>query len=512
MPDAGDLLLVYVSSMSKQEAPVALLDKADRIRKDVSASTEQRHKSKLGQFMTPAPTARFMASLFPNAHGICRLLDAGAGVGALTCAFLDRWVEGGFQFDGVVAEAFEIDPRLNAHLRDHLAEYAERMAFQPRVFADDFIEAAVQLSLAGRQTFTHAILNPPYKKINTGSLHRVAMSRAGLETVNLYTGFVALALDLMVQGGTLVAIIPRSFCNGPYYRPFRDWIFKRAAIKRMHLFDSRNSAFKDDKVLQENVIIVLERGGQQTTVEVSTSTDDTFSDLVITRHDFTKIVHPGDRERFIHIPTSEEVDPLDLPGLTHTIASLGLTVSTGPVVDFRMRYHTRKMPEEGTVPLLYPGHQIGYGLKWPVEDIKKFNAIVDDDESRKWLIPNGWYPVVRRFSSKEEKRRIVAGVIDPRELAGFSRIGLENHVNYIHEKKQPLSEELAKGLAVFLNTSAADASFRRFNGHTQVNAGDLKSMKYPSREVLCSLGRWVMALNSTPDQEMVDRAFEEAIR
>ncbi|MBB4954595.1 tRNA1(Val) A37 N6-methylase TrmN6 [Agrobacterium vitis] len=498
--------------MLTENATLAVLEKADRVRKDMSASTEQRHKSTLGQFMTPAPTARFMASLFPDASGACRLLDAGAGVGGLTCAFLDRWSEGGFHFESVVAEAYEIDPRLTLHLTQHLNEYSARMAFEPMVFREDFIESTVPRSISRKAIFTHAILNPPYKKINIGSQYRMDLSRAGLETVNLYSGFVALALDLMVQGGVLVAIIPRSFCNGPYYRAFRDWIFERAAIKRIHLFDSRNSAFKDDKVLQENVIIVLERGGQQGSIEISTSTDDTFSNLMITQHDFAKIVHPSDRERFIHIPTSDDLDPLDLPGLAHSIASLGLTVSTGPVVDFRMRDHTRKMPEDGTVPLLYPVHQIGYGLKWPIEDIKKFNAIVEDDISRKWLILNGWYPVIRRFSSKEERRRIVAGVIDPRELMGFARIGLENHVNYIHEKKQPLSEALAKGLAVFLNTTAADASFRRFNGHTQVNASDLKSMKYPSREVLCALGQWVMRLNETPDQDMIDRAFEEVIK
>ncbi|BCH63830.1 SAM-dependent methyltransferase [Agrobacterium vitis] len=420
--------------------------------------------------------------------------------------------EGNFLFENVIAEAYEIDPRLSGHLEQHLTEYTTQMAFEAKIFCGDFIEANVPRSIARKSTFTHAILNPPYKKISTGSQHRMDLSRAGLETVNLYTGFVALALDLMAQGGMLVAIIPRSFCNGPYYRPFRDWLFERAAIKRMHLFSSRNSAFKDDKVLQENVTIVLERGGQQGAVEVSTSTDDTFTDLLLTQHDFSKIVHPGDPERFIHIPTSDELDPLDLPGLTHSIASLGLTVSTGPVVDFRMRDHARKMPEDGAVPLLYPAHLTGYGLRWPIEDIKKFNAIVEDDDSRKWLILNGWYPVIRRFSSKEERRRIVAGVIDPRTLKGFSRIGLENHVNYIHEKKQPLSEDLAKGLAVFLNTSAADASFRRFNGHTQVNAGDLKNMKYPSREVLCALGRWVMRLGDIPDQQMIDRAFEEAIQ
>ena len=456
--------------MASTRDSIAFLAKADIVRKDVSATTKQEHKSHLGQFMTPAPTARFMAALFPRASGTCHLLDAGAGVGGLTCAFLDRWLEGGFDYDKVVTEAYEIDPRLNAHLREHLADYASRLPVEPIVSADDFIGANVQASIDRRPRFTHAILNPPYKKINTGSQHRLDLRRVGLEKVNLYTGFVALALDLLVAGGVLVAIIPRSFCNGPYYRPFRDWIFERASIRQMHLFEKRNSAFKDDKVLQENVILVLERGRPQGPVTVSTSTDDSFGDLTSTVHEFTKIVHPADRERFIHIPTSGELDPLDLPALSHTIASLELKVSTGPVVDFRMRAHTRAMPEPGTVPLLYPGHLVGYGTQWPLEGFRKPNAILEDDVSRKWLIPRGWYPVVRRFSSKEERRRIVAGVIDPRILPESELIGLENHVNFIHENKRPLSEALAKGLAVFLNTSAVEASFRRFNGHTQVKA------------------------------------------
>ena len=60
-----------------------------------------------------------------------------------------------------------------------------------------------------------------------------------------------------------MAIIPRSFCNGPYYRPFRDFILRRGALRHMHLFDSRNKAFKDDEVLQENVIVCLNAAGNR---------------------------------------------------------------------------------------------------------------------------------------------------------------------------------------------------------------------------------------------------------
>jgi adenine-specific DNA-methyltransferase len=41
-----------------------------------------------GQFMTPGAVARFMAALFSECDGPVRLLDAGAGIGSLTAAFI----------------------------------------------------------------------------------------------------------------------------------------------------------------------------------------------------------------------------------------------------------------------------------------------------------------------------------------------------------------------------------------------------------------------------------------
>ncbi|HBN7839674.1 TPA: SAM-dependent methyltransferase, partial [Pseudomonas aeruginosa] len=93
------------------------LDTADSVRREVAPRTAQKHKAEFGQFMTPSSVARFMASLFPpSTLQTCRLLDAGAGVGALSCAFLDRWVTGGFGFESVEATAYEIDEKLRGHL------------------------------------------------------------------------------------------------------------------------------------------------------------------------------------------------------------------------------------------------------------------------------------------------------------------------------------------------------------------------------------------------------------
>lgn len=496
-----------------------LLSVTESRRKAANGKLVQETKSALGQYMTPASVASFMASLFPMpVSKNIKLLDPGAGVGSLTSAFVDHFCTPNSNVC-IDLTAYEIDSVMRDYLRQNLSlceESAnrEKCNFSWELINKDFvIESSRMIASIDSlwqedvKKFSHCIMNPPYKKIQSSSRHRTSLRTAGIETVNLYSAFVALSVLLLEKKGYLVAIIPRSFCNGPYYRPFRELLLKKTAIKRIHLFDSRNKAFKDDKVLQENIIIALEKDGKQGNVLISTSTDDTFSDITISNYPFDNIVKASDRELFIHIPTSPD-DVLELSEtFSKSIYDIGLSISTGPVVDFRMKNHLRKMPEKGTVPLLYPCHFKKDALIWPVEDGKKPNAIMTNSDTQKWLYPNGFYTVVRRFSSKEEKRRIVASIVEPSLLNNAENIGLENHLNVFHANKAPLAEEIARGLAVYLNSTIVDEHFRRFSGHTQVNATDLKLMTYPSRHILLKLGKWATS-HTEPTQEMIDNKVE----
>jgi adenine-specific DNA-methyltransferase len=101
-------------------------------------------------------------------------------------------------------------------------------------------------------------------------------------------------------------------------------------------------------------------------------------------------------------------------------------------------------------------------------------------------------------------------VVDPAVFDGACMLGIENHLNLFHENKRGFSEALAHGLCVFLNTTAVDEDFRRFSGHTQVNATDLKRMKYPSRDNLIKLGQWAMQ-HGRLTQAMIDEKFANLI-
>ena len=506
---------------------IALAEAVDSYRIDASLVLDRKRRAALGQYMTPVPISRFMASLFSETHGDLRVLDPGAGVGSLTAALAERVCAEASGQRSVEFVCYEIDTVLSRYLADTVRQVEERcrqarVSVTSQLLEEDFIlehGVARQPGLfdgpGNDLGFTHAILNPPYRKIKTGSAHRKALRRAGLETSNLYTGFMFVS-----EGGEMVAIIPRSFCNGPYFKPFRRQFFAMMRLRHVHLFEKRDQAFKDDDVLQENIIVHAVKGGPAHDVTITTSCGSAFEfdpargmcvaeDLTQRTVPLNAVIREGDPDRFVHIATDGiEQGIMDrMAHFTATLEDIGVEVSTGPVVDFRLKDDLRAEPEQGAVPLLYPAHFRDGTVSWP-KTMRKPNAIRVSDGSRKWLWANeGSYVVVRRFTSKEERRRIIAAIYGS-ELAG-ELVGFENHLNVFHERREGMPRNLAGGLALFLNCSLVDRYFRQFNGHTHVNATDLRRLRYPDRATLERLGGRHDAL--TLSQQAIDTIIEGEI-
>jgi hypothetical protein len=461
----------------------ALLKRLDDRRMGITRALDRKHRSSYGQFFTPGAVARYMASLldFPP-EGQIHLLDPGAGIGSLTAAAAHacepRLMD---------AICYELEPAFQDELRKTLVDLLNVSA---TIEKRDFIEHAVLLASTGNgQLFTHAILNPPYKKIHSASTHRGLIRKLGLETTNLYACFLACAISLCKEGGQVVSIIPRSFMNGLYFKPFRYWLLEHVALTHIHVFDRRDKAFADDQVLQENVILRMVVGADQGDVTVTASSDHRFLDTRRRECRFSEVVTLTDDERFIHVPTVGSANSDGLPGLP--LRDQGLDVCTGPVVDFRLRDHLRQQPEPGTVPLLYASHFSGGRFEWPREG-RKPNAIARNAETEKWLMPRGCYVVLRRFSSKEERRRVVAYLLEESAMP-TGMIGFENHLNVIHQDRHGLPPAVARGLVEYLNSRSVDDYFRMFSGHTQVNATDLRRLRYPTLEELEEMGESAVA-------------------
>jgi len=490
----------------------AFAETSEYYRVDAALKLDPEKRSMLGQYMTPAPIGRFMASLFTDLSGDLRILDPGAGVGSLTAAVVERLCNQPVKPRSVALICYEIEQLLSRYLSNTLKEaeiqcQAAQIKAISHIYEDDFIlthpagpQADFFQDTGAPDYFSHAIMNPPYKKIGSGSAHRAELRKAGLETSNLYTGFMFLAAQRLQKGGEMVAIVPRSFCNGPYFKAFREQFFSMMALRHIHIFEKRNSAFQTDDVLQENIIIHAVKAEKPAQVAITTSSRGNFElnpesgeflarDMTQRTAAYSSIVRPNDPDKFVHIATNHlEQGIVDrIANFTATLFDLGLEVSTGPVVDFRLKDDLRAAPDTGTVPLLYAAHFKGGRFEWP-KAMKKPNAIFVSESSRRWLWENaGNFVVTRRFTSKEERRRIVASIYRgdlPGDLVGF-----ENHLNVFHANQRGLPRDLAVGLSIYLNCSLVDRFFRQFNGHTQVNATDLRSLRYPEREVLERIGK-----------------------
>lgn len=461
-----------------------LLKHVDRARLEVSPTLDAKRRGKLGQFMTPALIAADMAAMFHTLPNDVRLLDAGAGMGALTAAFVADSCKREQPPRSITVTCYEVDQALAEVLTDTLMHCAAMCAeagidFSASIVDDDYILRSAEPLLQNRCTYNCIIMNPPYAKLSASSRWRIALRSLGIETVNLYAAFVAVALQQLEDAGELVAITPRSFCNGPYYESFRQQILSTSAILAIHVFESRKSTFKDDDVLQENVIYHVQKGGDQGFVSLST-------DQLAARHvPFAEVVNPDDRHLFIRLAISQSDTDLAsrVQALPCKLSDLGIKVSTGRVVDFRTRAYLRKDPGGDTVPLIYPAHFRDGEINWPKLDFKKCNALAYCEETISLVVPAGTYVLTKRFSSKEEKRRLVAAVYNG------SQVGFENHLNYFHQNGFGLDPDLARGLCIYLNSAAVDQYFRTFSGHTQVNATDLRTLQYPSRNSLLALSK-----------------------
>jgi len=487
---------------ASQEA-VAITEQVEFARLAVSnrLAMDSERRAQLGQYFTPDDIGRFMASLFdsPTSDEVS-ILDAGGGNGMLTAALVSDLCNRKHRPTVIRATLWEIDPGLHGDIDatlDLCHSVAERhgIRFDCRVIYGDFIADAVdrlmdgELYGGGGVIFDYAILNPPYRKLASNTRERSLLRSVGIETSNLYSAFVWLAVELLGEHGQLVAITPRSYMNGTYFRPFRQRLAEVMRFRRVHVYESRNKAFGGDDVLQENAIIHAVKGGPASSIKITTSNAPDDEGIAVRSIPSDELIYPDDPEFVIHV-VPDEIDAhigRIMRAMPNLLADLNVKVSTGRVVDFRAKERLRAEAEPGDVPLIYPRHLANGFAVWPVVKNGKPNAITPSSHDDPLLLPSGWYVLVKRLTSKEEPRRVVAALYDPSRIDS-ERVGFDNKLNVLHCGNEGLPRDLALGLAAYLNSTFVDAYFRQFSGHTQVNAGDLRAIRFPTAGELVRIG------------------------
>ena len=483
---------------------------ADRIGEYHVAAKSETHRKQHGLYLTPVAAADFMAAQIQVAGDRLRVLDPAAGAGILCCAAVEALAERDLPPGRVELTAYEVDPELTGPLEavlGYLKEWCRDqhgITLEERIESADFVLARAEalrrdngpISCESEdREFDIAISNPPYFKINKSDPRAVLASSVVHGQPNIYALFMAVSAALVRPGGDFISITPRSFTSGLYFRRFRRVFFSLVRPTLVHAFGSRREAFQRDDVLQENVILHGVRpnsqpGSCQAPFVVSSSRG--VRDLNEARRRTTPLrtaLDPDDRDRVLRLPVSEEdVRVLELvDSWPNTLASLRLGISTGPVVPFRAKDLVEREGQvpESHVPLLWMNHVRPMQVTWPLHRHKP--EYIKREGAEKLLLPNRNYVLLRRFTAKEEVRRLSAAPYVAQSMP-IPQVGLENHLNYVHRPAGSLTDEEAWGLAALYNSRLLDTYFRCLNGHTQVNATELRAMPLPASDLIVELG------------------------
>lgn len=459
----------------------------------------KQERKKYGQFFTSMETAQYMASLFviPKEQEIIHILDAGAGSGILSCAIIER-LEKVKKIKEIELTCYETDANVLPLLKENLLlmqrQSCKRICIN--IMEDNYITSQsldFNHLFGGDENakkYDLVIGNPPYMKISKNAPEVTAMSSICYGAPNLYFLFAAMSLFNLKDNGEMVYIIPRSWTSGAYFKRFREYFLSEGKLIHIHLFTSRNKVFDKEKVLQETIIVKVQKRSIKPDVVTITSTNSNkdFENCKSMRVPYDLVV--SGEEQYVYLVTNkEEIAVLHkLQKWNKTLPKLGLRMKTGLTVDFRNKDMLRNEEEKGAIPLFYSQHIKQGEVLFPIQKEKQY--IVTE---RKGLMQeNRNYLFVKRFTAKEEPRRLQCGVYLAKRFPQYKNISTQNKINFIDGVLTEMSECVVYGLYVLFNSTIYDEYYRILNGSTQVNSTEINAMPVPELDIIQEMGRNIM--------------------
>lgn len=476
-----------------------MLEKIILLTNDYIVNMPKQERKKYGQFFTSMETARYMAGLYHISESMknISILDAGAGSGILACAFIERLEEIDF-IQQIELTCYENDSNILPLLKANL-EYCKNKSSKKitvNIINDNYILSQYLdfNNMIGKnsspQKYDFVIGNPPYMKILKNAPEAVAMPTICYGAPNLYFLFASMGLFNLKENGEMVYIIPRSWTSGAYFRKFREYFLSEGKLKHIHLFVSRNKVFDKESVLQETIIIKVrkETNIPETVTITSSNSNSDFDNITSLTVPYNLVVCGNDF--YVYLVTNEnEVEVLEkLHKFDKTLPEIGVKMKTGLTVDFRNRDILRNEEEEGAIPLFYSQHIKHGKIQFPIQ--KEYEYVVTDQCGL--MQDNKNYLFVKRFTAKEEPRRLQCGVYLSKEFPQYEKISTQNKINFIDGLFVEMSECLVYGLYVLFNSTLYDEYYRILNGSTQVNSTEINSMPVPDLDSVQEMGRTLM--------------------
>lgn len=474
-------------------------------------------RKKIGQFFTSKETAEYMAGMFdtailPEHVSIC---DPGTGTGLLSAAIIDRLNECN-RIKTINLTCYETDPEVQELLANNLnlIKSLSKTPVEFEIITDNYLLSQQHdfnedlFSSCEQKKYDLIISNPPYMKISRDDPSANALSAVVHGAPNLYFLFASMSLFNLKPDAEMVYIIPRSWTSGAYFSRFRDYLLHSGKLTHIHLFVSRDKVFSEETVLQETMIIKVKKTSlvpKQVLITSSNNNSD-FNNLSSFQVPYEDVVVGP--ENYVFLPTNNDDMSVirEIHRYNNTLPEEGFRMRTGIVVDFRQRDELRNNPGEHIVPLFYSQH-IREGKVNHDPSGKDFEWIVDEKPSL--LQKNKNYVFCKRFTAKEEKRRLQCGVYIANDFSDYLLIGTQNKINYIDSVDgSEMDLPTIYGIFALLNSTLYDMYYRILNGSTQVNSTEVNSIPVPPIKLIKEIGNLLLGTGDMTT-ENCDRIIKE---
>ncbi len=487
---------------------------AERLGIYYASTVDQVHKKENGQFFTPRPIASLMGSFASSSKTSLRILDPGCGTAILTCALIEYLLTYS-KVKSIKLVAYELDQAIIPYSQESLNYLKQwlllkKVDFEFTLNTNDFVLENADcltenedLFAEKKEKFDIVISNPPYFKLSINDKRSMAAKAVLIGHPNIYSIFMAISAALLHENGELIFITPRSYASGSYFKLFREYFFNLIELDNVHLFVSRKDTFNKDKVLQETVIIKGRRKEiSNPDHDVVVSSSNGLKDILTPEIKSFKqnvLIDLTSNEKILFLPTNDyEESIIDIfKNWNGNLNKYHIQISTGPVVAFRGLQFIKDEYQNGTVflaPLFWLHNVKQMILEWPLPKLGKGQYVQIEKESKSILIPNKNYILLRRFSSKDDKCRLVAAPYFS-NFIDSEYIGVENKLNYIYRPKGHLDRNEIIGLCSLLNSTLFDSFFRIFNGNVNVSATELREIPLPPLETIKEIGNRIILSN-----------------
>ena len=469
-----------------------------------------REKSKsenvrLGRIFTKKDTARLMASMLDIDEGktAFTVLDPGAGTGILSAAVVEEICRRAPLCKQIFLSCYEVCEEFIPMLEDNLERIRKkcRHDYNVKLYVSIYNENYV-VDAKNHYTVTFfdtvedkydiIICNPPTELIEKGSDE--ALNAGGVTQLKISAAFLfaRMASRHLEEGGQLVITLPTTYASASQLTSLRREMAQKLAVNKIHLFVGKQKNESRAIPLKKNFIISYTKTDKPETVSITTSTDTGKNVSAPSALAYSFVV--DSETGMLTLPKSAEETKIVtyISSFPETLASLGLKMSTGLVIDSKCEGLLFSEPIKSSVPVLRAATMNGGGVEFPQPIKRQYIAPVSPSLIQK----NKNMIIIKRIPAKSDERFVNSAIYMASQLPAYKYISTHNKINFIDtkDKNEEMSARFAFGLFALLNSTIYDRFISIVSKSKQINSKEMKTLPLPPKNIIENIGMRLMAM------------------